>query len=286
MTTATTTAANHTLRHLLSRDTPCFIGRIAGIELSVAYRIREHPSDLTENDLAELENNAGIHVTGQESLQEYATRLIQSYEACTVIGEWERAGPVYSITGKGQEYIAQRTPHLPKIPATALEPYYVPPADSWIHALAGKRILVVHPFVRTLERQVPQLPHLFPGYEWLQGCTFQFVKPPMTLAGNHQNRDWREHMAECQATLRACQPFDVALVAAGGYGMLLSHFIYHELHASVVYVGGALQLFFGVIGKRWFSHPAIMAHVTDLWVRPEKADQPENYKRVEKGCYW
>jgi hypothetical protein len=68
--------------------------------------------------------------------------------------------------------------------------------------------------------------------------------------------------------------------------MLLSHFIYQELHASVIYVGGALQLFFGVIGKRWFSHPAIMAHVTDAWIRPEKADQPENYKRVEKGCYW
>lgn len=274
------------IRTLLSRDTPCFIGRIAGIELSVATTLREQPSALTEKDLADLETNAGIHCTSHESLEEYARRLIESYEACTLIGEWDPTGAVYSATGKGQEYIARRTPHLPKVSALALEPYYAPPAESWIHALAGKRILVVHPFVHTLQKQVHRLPHLFPGYEWLKGCSFQFVKPPLTLAGHHGHRDWRAHEEECRTALRACQPFDVALVAAGGYGMLLSHFIYHELHASVVYVGGALQLFFGVIGKRWFSHPAIMAHVTDEWVRPAKEDQPPNYKRVEKGCYW
>ena len=81
-------------------------------------------------------------------------------------------------------------------------------------------------------------------------------------------------------------PFDIVLVGAGGYGMLLSHFIFREWNVSVVYVGGALQLFFGVIGKRWFTHKAIMDLVNDYWTRPIKEDQPPSYSKVERGCYW
>lgn len=36
---------------------------------------------------------------------------------------------------------------------------------------------------------------------------------------------------------------DVALVAAGGYGMLISDYLYTKMNISVMYIGGALQLF-------------------------------------------
>jgi len=53
-----------------------------------------------------------------------------------------------------------------------------------------------------------------------------------------------------------------------------------------MYVGGALQLFFGIIGKRWFDQKEILMLMNDHWIRPLKEDQPGNYTRVEKGCYW
>ena len=55
---------------------------------------------------------------------------------------------------------------------------------------------------------------------------------------------------------------------------------------SVIYIGGALQLFFGVIGKRWFTNKGIMKLVNDEWIRPLQEDKPGNFVRVEKGCYW
>jgi hypothetical protein len=55
---------------------------------------------------------------------------------------------------------------------------------------------------------------------------------------------------------------------------------------SVMYIGGALQLFFGVIGKRWFDNKDILKLVNDDWIRPDKGDKPDNFTRVEKGCYW
>jgi hypothetical protein len=53
-----------------------------------------------------------------------------------------------------------------------------------------------------------------------------------------------------------------------------------------MYIGGALQLFFGVIGKRWFTNKEILALVNDHWIRPDASNQPPHYQKVEKGCYW
>ena len=80
--------------------------------------------------------------------------------------------------------------------------------------------------------------------------------------------------------------FDIALVAAGGYGMLIADFIFTELKKSVMYIGGALQLFFGIIGKRWFDNNEILEMMNDNWIRPDNEDKPANFVKVEKGCYW
>ena len=282
---------NERIHSLLSdSDRPHFIGRIAGIELKVAYAVLEKPRLLTQRDLLELENNAGIHITSNESLKEYATELVNAYEACSMIGEWPTTGEVFQITGVGQQFIARRTPTIPKCSALSLEPYYVKPIDlTWMSALKGKRILILHPFIHTFQKQLEHLQALYPTRSWFEGCTFQFIRPPVTLAGNHQHTDWKIHYDTCTRQISEqyrITPFDIALVGAGGYGMLLSHFIFRELRTHVVYVGGALQLFFGVIGKRWFTNQQVMTLVNDHWTRPLKDDQPAEYQRIEKGCYW
>ena len=150
-------------------------------------------------------------------------------------------------------------------------------------AMKGKRVLIVHPFASSLERQSHRLEEIFPGRSWFEDCVFQFCMPPMTMAGNHGGVEWKEHLERVR--LPAADTYDVAFVAAGGYGMLIADQIY-QAGKSVMYVGGALQLFFGVIGKRWMTQPAIMALVTDAWIRPSKEEQPKDHRTVENGCYW
>jgi hypothetical protein len=255
---------------------PFFIGRIAGCELKVVK-----PNIL---DLKELENNAGIHIINDASLNTYTRKLLEAYDHCTVIAEWDQSGKVFAHTGIGQQFIANRTPKIPKIDALALEPYYF--KDSWMSALKGKRLLIIHPFAKTFQKQVKNLKRIFPNREWFEDCTFQFIQPPVTLAGNHQGIDWQEHYRIFIESLKKVEDFDIALVAAGGYGMLISDYIFTNLNRSVIYIGGALQIFFGVIGKRWFDNKDIMKLVNDEWVRPVKEDKPPNFTNVEKGCYW
>jgi len=275
--------AHLTITNLLQSRTPFFIGRIAGIELQTVYNLLHDNMHEVKHNVVELDNNAGIHVTSHTSLLHYADKLLESYSHCTHIAEWEETGPVFAITGKSQRMIQARTPTIPKLPARTLEPYYV--QDSWMSAIKGKRVLIVHPFVHTLQQQQTKLAAVFPGRSWFEECTLTFVAPPMTLAGHHEGRDWQERYNACITELQQHTAHDVALVAAGGYGMLLSSYLYQQ-GMSVMYVGGALQLFFGVIGKRWFDNKEVMALVTDDWIRPTKEDAVENCVRVEKGCYW
>jgi hypothetical protein len=50
--------------------------------------------------------------------------------------------------------------------------------------------------------------------------------------------------------------------------------------------GGELQLFFGVIGKRWEKSPKINNQINEYWIRPYESSRPKNWKSIENGCYW
>ena len=270
------------IHQCLKSDTPFFIGRIAGVELLAAYNQQQNDIVELSRNIIELDNNAGIKVADFNSLTDYTTKLMEAYEHCTCIAEWELDGPVYAKTGKGQNLVAKRTPHIPKVNARVLEPYYFLEEESWMPLLKGKRILIIHPFVETIKQQLPRLNSIFPNKSWFEDCTFTVISPPMTLAGNHQNMSWDKHLT---AFLLKQYDFDVALIAAGGYGMLIADDLFKR-GKSVMYIGGALQLFFGIIGRRWFENKEIMAMVNDEWVRPLPADKPMGATKVEKGCYW
>ena len=180
---------NLQIKRVIESNQPFFIGRIAGVELQTAYNQLEGNAYEIPSNILELENNAGIKVATYDSLSIYTTKLLHAYDHCTHIAEW--SGKVFEITGKGQNLVTKRTPHIPKLDAIALEPYYF--QESWMDALKGKRILIVHPFVTTIQQQIENLKEIFPNRKWFEGCTFSFVKPPLTLAGNHQGKDWQLH---------------------------------------------------------------------------------------------
>jgi hypothetical protein len=279
---------NDEIKKLIESSTNFLIGRVAGIETKVCFN-NEYNRYIPE-DNRQLALNAGIYCKDRDSLRTYTNQLMDAYKSCTLIAEWDTSTDVYKETGAGQRLITQKTPHIPKINALALEPYYCLQSDPWISALKGKRVLIVHPFVNTFKKQLDNdtLSKLFTDYpDWLAGAQIEFIAPPQTAAGNHNNIDWQEHHEKFKSELKSREAdFDIALIAAGGYGMLIAEYIYRDMKKSAIYIGGALQIFFGVLGKRWFSIPEIMKFVTDDWTRPLKTDQPDNFKVIEGGCYW
>ena len=88
----------------------------------------------------------------------------------------------------------------------------------------------------------------------------------------------------------------MALIACGGLGMLLAAHL-RMTNRSSVYVGGWLQVWFGIMGSRWDEqtgeakkpgHPLAKAYAEHRqnWTRPLPEDTPTATSLVEESAYW
>lgn len=160
-------------------------------------------------------------------------------------------------------------------------PNFLGPKNLWIKSLKGKRVLVVHPFKKTIEYQYKKRSKLkiLPKLRKLE-----VMKAVQTIAGNQDPRfkDWFEALEFMKKEIDK-KDFDIALIGCGAYGLPLASYV-KSIGKQAIHVGGALQLFFGIKGKRWETLCPI--EMNKYWVRPFKEDMPKNLDKVEGGCYW
>ena len=91
--------------------------------------------------------------------------------------------------------------------------------------------------------------------------------------------------AETKAAIDRVFPVDAALLGCGAYGLPLAAHVVSS-GASAVYVGGGLQLLFGIMGRRWADRAEIAAVARESWVWPSAAETPPRAEVVEGGAYW
>ena len=159
----------------------------------------------------------------------------------------------------------------------------------WPQALAGRRVLIVTSMARDVARQYER--YRTDGVSWFGDAELLppnmhllVVASPVTYRGRAAQGNWTRSLEELEKRVAAYQ-FDVALLSCGSYGLPLGHYITHGLGATAIYVGGALQLFFGLRGLRWKRE--IAPYESDAWACPERpkwdTSGMENYGL---GPYW
>jgi hypothetical protein len=153
--------------------------------------------------------------------------------------------------------------------------------------IASFRLLVVSPFVKTMQKQVTHLKevhdpegkisidwdHLARTCQFIR-CPFQAHLEPTPYAS------WEDGL-EKLATEAASKEFDLALIGAGAWSLPLGSRI-KQMGKSAIHMGGEMQLLFGIKGNRWEDR----FFFNTSWVRPLPEDTPTNVNRVEDGCYW
>jgi hypothetical protein len=121
-------------------------------------------------------------------------------------------------------------------------------------ALVGKKVLVASPFSRSIAENFPRRHSFFRKSYVYPEFDLKLLDTPITYAGLpselYPHEDWFATTDSLREELSRLD-FDVALLCCGSYAMPLGLHIERELGRKAVYVGGVLQLFFGIMGRRY-----------------------------------
>jgi len=269
---------------LINGDKPYFIGRLSGNETILCGKGLTNQAIVSGLVHAML-NVAGIKFNSQQDFSLYVDRYKTSVDNCNLLGIWEEGG-MYDQARDMRRMIDPAQSHK-YIPAQSLEFFYYVDHPQYT-PIRNKRVLIISSHYDTVQRQLKMMSSVF-SKPIFENCEFFVLKPPQQNGGSSDGRSWHVHMEDFERRVREVHEtfkFDTALVSCGGFGMPICDFIYTKLGSSAVYVGGGLQLFFGILGSRWADNPTIQKLRNPYWRFPLDSDKPANCHLVEGGCYW
>ncbi len=179
------------------------------------------------------------------------------------------------------------SPFLPaackKISLWDIQPWFQ--ETPWTMSLEGKKVLIIHPYAETIEKQYQNRKNIFPNKQILPDMDLKTLKAVQTIRNNKAPFETWFHALDYMKTAIEKIDFDIALIGAGAYGLPLAAHIKRKGKQSI-HIGGSLQLYFGIIGSRWEQDPNFKALFNEHWVRPSPEEHPKDYKKGEGAVYW
>ena len=278
----------------LSKKEAFIIPRIAGVENNVAHfgtLIYRDPSlygfnkEAIDRQISTMKNNAGIKISTINGILKYSDMYMSAFEKCDMYAGWEPHGDVYRWIAQSHDYVTRKYKKS-MMWAFAFDVFHSIHNRPWTTALRGKRLLIVSPFVDSMKAKLAKRAEIY-GVDLFPDCEFVFLKPPQTQGAN-PSREFDVELSEFMGRVVALKDrFDIALCSCGGYGNLVCSGIY-DMGKSAIYVGGVLQMYFGVYGMRWMKErPDVMKLYMNMeWSRPKENERPAGHQAIEGSCYW
>jgi len=285
--------ADSAIYDLITGAKPGLVGRLGGTEarfLGEYNKISNYPilKDLIflskpnwKKRSKEININAGFYFRKIDEAAEFFRIYAEALGDTDILGAWGTA--FSSIESNFINSVSQI------IPVGMTAPWIQPYSDDlstapWSKALINKKVLVISPFSNTIQNQFKIINKVFPNTNF-HSFNLETIQSPMTINTNTPvDKSWFTHLHEVKLKMNSID-FDVALISAGSYSYPLAH------HAKIIgkkgiHSGGGLQLFFGVMGKRWDGSDYLQGIVNSHWTRPSYEETPKSAHLVEGGCYW
>ena len=287
-------SANDYVRELLKRDEPCFVGRFGCVEIDAILRgydiarkdskIKKTLSLLTggygpfwwDNSIrANIPRQTGVFPPGDEVLMRFSERALADSRSLDVLATWN---------ARECELRKKFFPNCMAVDLPVFDAFFY--KNPWTSALAGKRVLVIHPFSRSITFQYARREKLFADPQMLPKFDLQTYRPVSSFLGlKTPYKDWFEALDKMCDDI-AKFDFDVALIGCGAYGFSIGAFIKDKLHRKAVQPCGVTQMLFGIRGTRWDQSAIHNRLYNEFWVRPSGDECPANCRTLEGGAYW
>lgn len=276
---------------LISKEA-CMISRLGNTEFSCVYIYKLNQSNFikkyikyiigdiddfvyTDKMKHKIQHNAGFFPATNKNIDEFSKLMLSDIKQIDILG---------SIIDYENEFKNELENSI-KIGFKDLNSYNH--IEPWSKALTNKKVLVIHPFVKSIQSQYKKRKFLFKNENVLPDFELITYKPVQSITGNFESLNfinWFEALESMQNDISKID-FDIAILGCGSYGLPLAAYI-KRIGKKAIHIGGSVQIFFGIIGRRWETEYDLSLHINDYWVRPSSCETPNNYKDVENGCYW
>lgn len=269
---------NNFIAHHLKNNITFTAGKIGLTELKILYYYLYNNKTVDNDSLQEGYINSGIYPITPETIDYFCKIYIESVKNLDLAPQW--CGILKEFQ---RDLYQQLNPKCYNTQLGDLEPYYF--EKPWTKYLEGKRVLVVSPFAKSIEKQHKKL-----NLIWNNKITSNFeidtIKFPFSagLTTNSMYSSYRECLEKTIDQISNKQ-FDFCILGVGAYSLPLCNHI-KKMGKSSLHLGGATQVLFGIRGDRWDSINRVKDMYNDYWVTPDSSEIPEKYKLMEGGCYW
>lgn len=291
-------SANEKIRQLLSQEGGVMIARYGSTELltvdnyfgiksgihPLRYIMGQQEAWWWDETYIDLMDNAGFFHATPDDLERFSELIIEETPYLDMLGSWV----------KNETLFYNELTDVPKTRLQFLEPYFS--KMPWSKSLKGKKVLVIHPFARSIEEQYSKRELLFDNPDILPEFASLQVIPAVQSIGNGDDRfkDWFEALDWMKKEIDKSD-YDICLIGCGAYGFPLAAHVKRQ-GKKAVHLGGALQLLFGIRGRRWDGEnygvnigflPGQYASLpNEHWIRPRNDERPAGATKVENACYW
>ncbi len=261
---------------------PFMAGRLGAVELAAMRSYEFDDKRIIRKNLSQLCTNAGFFPDDPGLLPEFWERMIKACKNTDYLAAWFQPFEDYYLAN-----VFPRDMHMTYL--HYIDPFRCP-KHPWTEALAGKRVLVIHPQDKLIASQYEKHGReLFPGTNILPEFTLRTLKAVQTSAGeqDHRYANWFEALDDMYEQAMQID-FDLAILGCGAYGFPLASML-KDAGRQAVHMGGITQVLFGIHGKRWDedkNHQFLKQYYSDAWTRVDATDRPKDAGKIEDGCYW
>ena len=218
--------SSHIREKLLSPE-PCMLSRFGAVEigcvvnyLGIYHQKRKiikyikgeaFPWWWEEETMYPMRNNAGFFSATPELLKRFSEMMIEDMPLIDILASWRFE----------EEYFSKELQNAYKIDFEPYNPFWsdVP----WTAALENKKVLVVHPFAETIQKQYLRKELIHKDPRVLPTFDLQTIKAIQTIGNQGDGRfeTWFDALEFMKSEIDK-RDYDVCLLGCGAYGMPLA----------------------------------------------------------------
>jgi hypothetical protein len=217
--------SNDLIFKTLNKGKPCFIMRFGRTELKTIEefygKISQPHIHFSKKVKEKMKNNSGFFPPTDEKLTRFCCESLDvlanadmfacwnfynDFE-CRLVEKHNKIGSVISIAALGDTVPFIKNP--------------------WTRYLKGKKVLVIHPFESTIQKQYQIREKLFKNPLALPEFDLKTIKAVQGLGGSQEIENYTDWFDALDSMCRQIDKtdFDIALIGAGAYGMFLGDYV-------------------------------------------------------------